>query len=80
MTTINANNFENVTSGHEIKNREIQKLLLHFLINRDRQSHDIFRDDRSFKLGVIEYTLDTAPKTPKPQNPFIAPSSTGGFH
>jgi hypothetical protein len=52
MTTVNANDFEKVTSGPEIWNREIQKLLPHFLRNRDR-------DDRSFKLGVIKYTLDT---------------------
>jgi hypothetical protein len=36
MTTVNANDFEKVLSGHEIWNREIKKMLLHFLINLDR--------------------------------------------
>jgi hypothetical protein len=51
MSRNRSNDFENVTSGHEIWILEIQKFHIHFLKNGERESHEIFRDDRSLDLG-----------------------------
>jgi hypothetical protein len=61
MSKTTSNDFEKVTSGHEIWSLQIQKLHFYFLRNRERWSHESFRDDRSLdwgcQLGVEHFGL-----------------------